>query len=90
MGTFLKIIGIITLVFGIIVIVFTLFGMSSFLSFLTVPNFPNESTTMMPGTGWTIAGNISGAIGGFVIIISGAALYCLGDIYNNVKEMKAR
>ena len=90
MGTFLKIIGIITLVFGIIVIVFTLFGISRFLSFLTVPNLPNESSTMMPGTSWAIAGNISGAIGGLVIIIGGAALYCLGAIYNNVIGIKAR
>jgi len=43
----------------------------------------------MPGTSWAIAGNISGAIGGLVIIIGGAALYCLGAIYNNVIDMKA-
>jgi hypothetical protein len=54
-----------------------------------VPNLPNESSTMMPGTSWAIAGNISGAIGGLVIIIGGAALYCLGAIYNNVIDMKA-
>lgn len=90
MGTFLKIIGIITLVFGIIVIVFTLLGMSRFLSFLNAPNMLNESATMMPGMSWTIAGNIGGVIGGLVIIIGGAALYCLGAIYNNVIGIKAR
>ncbi|NLJ48255.1 MAG: hypothetical protein GX428_01510 [Candidatus Atribacteria bacterium] len=90
MGTFLKIVGIIALVFGIIIIVFTLFGMSRFLSFLTASNLPNESSTMMPGTSWKIAENIHGAIGGLVIIIGGVALYCLGAIYNNVMDMKTR
>jgi len=90
MGTFLKIIGIIVFVFGIIVIVFTLFGMSRFLSFLSSPNMPSESTPFMPGMNWTIAGDIGGAIGGLVILVGGAALYCLGAIYNNIMDMKSR
>ena len=90
MGTFLKIVGIIVLIFGIIVIVFSLFGLGRFLGFLGTQEMTGESNTMMPWMNWTLAGNIGGAVGGVIFIIGGAALYCLGTIYNNVKEIKAR
>ena len=90
MGTFLKVIGIIVLIFGVIVIVFSLFGFGRFLNFMSTPGVTDESTTMMPWTGMAMAGGIGGAIGGLAIIISGVALYCLGTIYNDIKNIKAR
>lgn len=89
MGTFLKIVGIAVLIFGIIVIVFALLGMGRYFSFLSTPDISGESTPMIPWMSWSIAGNIGGAIGGFIVVIGGVALYCLGTIYNIVIDIKA-
>ncbi len=90
MGTFLKVIGIIVVVFGILVVVFSLFGAGRFLNFMTSPGTTEESAPMMPWTGMALAGGIGGALGGLGILIGGVALYCLGTIYNDIKDIKAR
>lgn len=98
MGTFLKVVGIIVLVFGVIFIVLSVIGMGSFLGMLTssypLPspgeeNFPPMPTPpMMGGLAWM--GGIGGIVAGFGIIVLGVALFCIGAIYNDVRVLRGR
>ncbi|MEN3186499.1 MAG: hypothetical protein ABDK94_03740 [Atribacterota bacterium] len=98
MGTFLKVVGIIVLVFGAIFIVLSVIGMGSFLEMLTssypLPspgeeNFPmTPAPPIMGGLAWM--GGIGGILGGFGIVVLGVSLFCIGAIYNDVKALKGR
>ncbi|MEI6158007.1 MAG: hypothetical protein WCP87_06560, partial [Atribacterota bacterium] len=87
MGTFLRVIGIIVIIIGIAVMVFSFIGTGGLLNFMN----KNMGTSFAPGTdqnvtipwvGMALAG-AGGAIGGFAILIGGVVLLALGTIYND-------
>ncbi|MGQ9473860.1 MAG: hypothetical protein ACUVQZ_08605 [Candidatus Caldatribacteriaceae bacterium] len=95
MGTFLKVVGIIVLIFGILFIILLVVGMGSIfgLRSLTQPytlpspgeeNFP--PTPFVGGLSWL--GGIGSIVGGFGIIVCGVVLFCIGSIYNDVKNLR--
>ncbi|MCX7730881.1 MAG: hypothetical protein N2205_06665 [Candidatus Caldatribacterium sp.] len=82
MGTFLRVVGIVAMCFGIAFAALVLLGMWNWMEAL------NQSTTPFPGVLWT--GSFGGVLGGFGIFVGGASLFCLGTIYNDVKALRGR
>ncbi len=93
MGTFLRIVGIIVMIFGIAVAVFSVLGLGSFMQF-----FQSSSSEFTPFEGeefppmqemrpW-MGGAVGAALAGFGVFVGGAALFCLGSIYNEVRKMR--
>lgn len=96
MGTFLRVVGVIVLVFGALVVVLSVVGFGSFFSMpiqpFTLPapgeeNFPS-SPPLVGGLAWM--GGIGGILGGFGTIVLGVALFCIGSIYNDVRALRER
>ncbi len=97
MGTFLKVVGIIGMVMGIVIIVLSLFwsgGISRTLQSYSLPSpgeedFPSQPQfPVSPLGGLSFLGGIGGILGGFGIIVSGVSIFCLGSIYNDVKALR--
>ncbi|MGB9553634.1 MAG: hypothetical protein ACPL7L_04600 [bacterium] len=95
MGTFLKVVGIIVLVFGALFIVLSVVGMGSLFGGLyrsfPMPspgeeNFPGGP--LLGGLAWM--SGIGGIVGGFAIIVLGITLFCIGSIYNDVRFLRGR
>ncbi len=95
MGTFLRIVGIIVMIFGIAVAVFSILGLGSFIQF-----FQSSSSEFAPFEGeefppmqemrpWMwMGGAVGAALAGFGTFVGGAALFCLGSIYNEVRKLR--
>jgi len=95
MGTFLKVVGIVVLVFGALFIVLSIIGMGSLFGTLSQPftlPSPGEeippSSPLIGGLAWM--GGIGGILGGFGIVVLGVALFCIGSIYNDVRSLRGR
>lgn len=88
MGTFLRIVGIIAMCFGVAFAILVLSGIGSWMGALNQSTMPNEP--FMPFSGMLWAGGFGGILGGFGIFVGGASLFCLGTIYNEVKSLRSR
>lgn len=95
MGTFLRIVGVIVLIFGVLFIVLSVVGMGNIFGLrrigqpYTLPSPGEENFPSMPfwgGLAWL--GGVGGILGGFGIMVCGVTLFCIGSIYNDVKNLQ--
>lgn len=91
MGTFLKVAGILVLIAGIVMIFLSVAGMW-WLGYWTSPPGAQEEEQMLP-LPWgmvALAERLGAVAGGVLVFLAGAALFCVGSIYNDIKELKSR
>ncbi|MGQ9622735.1 MAG: hypothetical protein ACUVTO_04730 [Candidatus Caldatribacteriaceae bacterium] len=89
MGTFLRVVGIIVMCVGVVFAVFAVFGVRGWMHFLGQSSLvPEETPSFGPLSGFVWAGGLGGILGGFGMVVGGAALFCLGTIYNEVKSLR--
>ncbi len=88
MGTFLRIVGIVAMGFGVVFAVLVLSGMWGWMRVADQSALPDES--FMPFVHFLWAQGFGGVLGGFGIFVGGASLFCLGTIYNEVRLLRGR
>ncbi len=91
MGTFLKVAGVVVLIAGAALIILSIAGMWWFADWVSPPGVDFEENVLpMPWGAFALAQRLGVMLGGVLIILGGAALFCLGNIYNDVRQLKDR
>lgn len=88
MGTFLRVVGIVAMIFGVAFAVLVLSGAWGWMGAMNQSTMPGESLVPFAHLVW--AQGLGGVLGGFGIFVGGASLFCLGTIYNEVKLLRGR